>query len=192
MNLRNYKSVLERRKALEDELGVSLKNVGHFSLDESVASSRNCENMFGAAQVPMGIAGPLKLLSINNQQSTICYLPLATTEGALVASVNRGCKAIAESGGANVDSHRIGATRGPVFTVSNLKENHNLYEFLESHLDEFKKVASNTSHHLKLKKLMSRGVGRYRFVRFVFDTQDAMGMNMATIATDALVSYIEE
>lgn len=191
MNIRQYKNVTDRRVALEEEACVSLKNIGSYTLDEVVASTRNCENMIGVAQVPMGVAGPLK---ISNLQSTISnvYIPLATTEGALVASVNRGCKAITESGGAVVDSHAVGSTRGPVFKVKNLTESDRLYAFLKTHEIELGEVASKTSHHLKLNKLLTRGVGRYRYVRFVFDTQDAMGMNMATIATQALVTHIEK
>jgi hydroxymethylglutaryl-CoA reductase (NADPH) len=98
MNLRKYKTVLERRKALEKKLGTDLSHVGSFTLDETVASTRNCENMIGAAQVPMGIAGPLKIKRQGpGDRIQECYVPLATTEGALVASVNRGCKAITES-----------------------------------------------------------------------------------------------
>ena len=186
MSLRDFKTVEERRKALEKELHVILKHMGSFSLDETVASSRNCENMIGAAQVPLGIAGPLKIKNKNY------YVPLATTEGALVASVNRGCKAITESGGAMVDSKRVGATRGPVFKVNNLAENNKLYEFLKKSFVKIKKITEQTSHHLTLSKISSRGVGKYRYVRFVFDTQDAMGMNMVTIATTAACSFIEK
>ncbi len=186
MNLRDHKTVSARRSALEKMLRVSLKHTGSFTLDESLASTRNCENMIGAAQVPMGVAGPLQ---IGKKKYMV---PLATTEGALVASVSRGCKAITESGGASVDSHRVGATRGPVFKVKNLVESDRLYKYLKEHVRDFQRVASQTSHHLKLIKLLTRGVGKYRFVRFVFDTQDAMGMNMATIASDALSKYIEQ
>ena len=147
--------------------------------------------MIGATSVPFGIAGPLKLRT-QNQELRTYYLPLATTEEALIASINRGCKAIAESGGATVDSHRVGATRGPVFRVKDLQESNKLYTYLSTHLEELKKVAEKTSHHLKLIKLLTRGVGKYRFVRFVFDTDDAMGMNMVTIATEALVKFIEK
>ncbi|MBI5620193.1 hydroxymethylglutaryl-CoA reductase [Candidatus Gottesmanbacteria bacterium] len=193
MNLRDHKSVKERRSALEKQLGVDLTNIGSFSLDEVVASTRNCENMIGVAQVPMGIAGPLKIIS--NHESRITnheyYIPLATTEGALVASVSRGCKAISQSGGAVVDSYRVGATRGAVFHVSGLAENDKLNTFLEAHLTELQNIAAKTSGHLTLTKIFSRGLGRYRYARFVFDTQDAMGMNMATIATTALCQYIE-
>lgn len=191
MILRNFKSVAERRKALEKEVGVQLANIGSFTLDEAVAATRNCENMIGAAQIPLGVAGPLPIhhSSFGIQHY---YIPLATTEGALVASVNRGCKAIAESGGATTDSHHVGATRGPVFKVKNLIESDRLYKYLKEYISDLQKVASQTSHHIKLTKLLTRGVGRYRFVRFVFDTQDAMGMNMATIASDALATFIEQ
>jgi hydroxymethylglutaryl-CoA reductase (NADPH) len=194
MNIRKYLTVNERRKALEKELNIDLKNIGSFTLDEATASTRNCENMIGVAQVPMGIAGPLKIksnyeLRITNYE---CYIPLATTEGALVASVNRGCKAITGSGGAIVDSNKVGATRGPVFRVENLEENRRLSDFLDNHFNELKIVAEKTSHHLTLITYSSAGVGKYRYVRFVFDTEDAMGLNMVTIATDAIALHIKE
>ncbi len=191
MNLRDYKSVADRRAALEKETGVRLSNIGSFTLDESVASTRNCENMIGVAQIPMGVAGPLQVKSLKFKVLST-FIPLATTEGALVASVSRGCKAITLSGGALVDSHRVGATRGPVFRVNNLKQHDEIYRYLKANLDELKRVAEATSGHLKLVKLLTRGVGHYRYIRFVFDTADAMGMNMATIATQALVRFIEK
>jgi hydroxymethylglutaryl-CoA reductase (NADPH) len=190
-NLRDYTVVSERREALEKELGVPLPNIGSFSLDESFASTRNCENMIGVAQIPMGVAGPLKIVNLASKIVDL-YIPLATTEGALVASVSRGAKAITSSGGAVVDSHRIGATRGPAFRVGGIAEGKKLYDFLDSHMSELQEVAAKTSSHLILKKYTTTGVGTYRFVRFVFDTQDAMGLNMVTIATDAIASYIKE
>jgi len=120
------------------------------------------------------------------------YIPLATTEGALVASINRGCKAISASGGAFVNSHVIGATRGPVFKVKNLAESERLYSYLQTHLTDIQEIAAQTSHHITLKKLLTRGIGRYRFIRLVFDTQDAMGMNMVTIASQAVTRHIEQ
>lgn len=191
MKFRDYKSVKERREALEKEINVALGHIGSFSLDEAVAATHNCENMIGAAQVPMGVAGPLKILDLRSQIRDV-YLPLATTEGALVASVSRGSKAISESGGALVDSYRVGPTRGPVFKVKNLYESDRLNKFLEEYFDDLQKIAKKTSQHLTLKKYMDRGVGRYRYVRFSFDTQDAMGMNMVTIATERLVAFIED
>ncbi|MEK7074000.1 MAG: hydroxymethylglutaryl-CoA reductase [Patescibacteria group bacterium] len=186
MNLRLLSSAKSRREAVEKETQVSLVNIGSFTLDESVASTRNCENMIGIAQVPMGVAGPVRI------EKREYYIPLATTEGALVASINRGCKAITERGGASVLSVRVGATRGPVFKVRNMKENSALFDFLEANKDGFARIAKTTSKHIVLKKVETNSVGLYRFVRFIFDTQDAMGLNMVTIATDQIVKYIEE
>ncbi len=191
MNLRNYKIVKDRRTALEKETGISLSDIGSFTLDESVASSRNCENMIGAAQIPMGVAGPLAIKNLKLKIKNY-FVPLATTEGALVASVNRGCKAITASGGATVDSFRIGTTRGPVFHTTGYEQNVKLYEFIQHNFSLLKSIAAETSHHIALLSATSRAIGRYQFVRFAFDTADAMGMNMATIATDKLASYIEE
>lgn len=181
MNIRNYKTVSERRRGLEKELGIDLENIGSFTLAEAVAATKNCENMIGAAQIPVGIAGPL-----NGK-----YIPLATTEGALVASISRGCKAITESGGAAASSYRVGATRGPVFKVNSIAENNKLHEFVKTNTEMFRTIAGQTSKHIHLEEITSRAIGKYTYARFVFDTRDAMGMNMVTIATQKLVEFIE-
>lgn len=183
--LRDFKSSKERRKYLEKIKGVSLSNIGTFSLDEAVASSRNCENMIGVSQIPMGIAGPL---TVNSHSY---FIPLATTEGALVASVNRGCKAVYESG-VNVYSYRVGTTRGPVFYVGTLENNKKLYTWIKNNQSKIKKAAESTSQHLKYKKSEVTGTASYVFIRFYFDTADAMGMNMATIATQKITELIED
>ncbi len=192
MNLRDYSSVSGRRKALEKSLHLDLKQIGSFTLDEQVASSRNCENMVGVAQVPLGVAGPLKLCQVSGVKCQEYYIPMATTEGALVASVNRGCKAITESDGARVLVYRVGATRGPVFKVHSMVENEKLYSFVVSHKKDFDTIARTTSKHLTLTGVDAHSVGLYQFVRFTFNTQDAMGMNMVTIATQAIASFIEQ
>lgn len=195
INLRSFSSVKRRREHVEKTLGIKLPHMGNYSLDEHSATSKNCENMIGVTQVPLGVAGPLRLTSARSGQAIKnqdFYIPLATTEGALVASINRGCKAINDSGGALVDSYQVGATRGCVFKVGSLLENDKLNVFLEGNFNELRKVAEMTSKHIQLKKLFSRGLGKYRYVRFVYDTQDAMGMNMVTIATDAIVRFVEK
>jgi hydroxymethylglutaryl-CoA reductase (NADPH) len=189
LNLRQSKTAGQRRTELEAELSISLPAIAEFDKDENIASTRNCENMIGSIKVPLGIAGPL---IINNDASSEYYLPLATTEGALVASISRGCKAIALSGGAKSLSYYAGVARGPVFKCENFNQNNKLFEFIESHTLDFQNITAATSSHLKLTGVMSQGVGLYRFVRFIFDSQDAMGMNMATIATAAIVEFIEE
>lgn len=182
MNIRKYKTVSDRRAALEKNLRVRLTHIGSYTLDETVAATRNCENMIGVSQIPLGVAGP-----VHGK-----YIPLATTEGALVASVNRGCKAITEAGGASVLASRVGATRGPVFKVKDMVENSKLYDFILSHKAAFGEIARTTSNHIALTNVETVSVGLYRFVRFTFDTGDAMGMNMVTIATNAITAFIQK
>ncbi len=196
MNLRGVGGVQERRKLLENHLKIKLPNIGSFSMDEDIASSRNCENMIGAVQIPLGIAGPLKIKnsSIRQAQDKIqnYYIPLATTEGALVASVNRGCKAITQSGGASIVSNKIGITRAPVFTVENAFAGEKTINWVKNNFDEIKKSAEQTSSHLTLLDIKPWMVGRNLFLRFKFDSQDAMGMNMTTIACALAADLIEK
>jgi len=186
MNLRIYKSVFARRNALEKELKIKLPNIDNFSLDERIAATKNCENMIGAAQIPIGIAGPLR---IKNKDY---YIPLATTEGALVASINRGCKVISESGGAEVFAYKSGTTRGPVFYTGSLEKSEKLYNWIKQNKSLVEKSAEETSSYLKLKNISTRMLADYVFLRFSFDTKDAMGMNMVTIATQKVVDLIEK
>lgn len=146
----------------------------------------NIENMIGWTKVPLGQAGPIL---INNKEY---LLPLATTEGALVASVNRGCKATRLSGGIKTLVEEVGTTRGPVFRTLGISESLKLKIWLEDHFKEIKAVAEKTSNYLILKKLGTRFCGKDVFVRFYFDTSEAMGMNMVTIATQKIVELIEK
>lgn len=191
MDLRNAASVLERRKLIETSLHLTLEAIGSSTLDDSVPSKRHCENMIGFTQVPIGVAGPLRFQQASGQVLDV-YLPLATTEGALVASINRGCKAIFQSGGAVVSSEYVGPTRGPVFKVVGLQKQREFKKLLHDHFSEIRRVAQETSHHLHLTSYTTSSVGNYVYVRFVFDTQAAMGLNMITIATDAIALYIKE
>ncbi len=168
MNLRDFSSVKLRREAIEKELGTKLENIGSYSLDESVASARNCENMIGVAQIPLGIAGPIKVKGSSFESDL--FIPLATTEGALVASVSRGAKAITLSGGTNSFAYRVGQTRGPVFEVKSLTEQKKVYKWIKENEKKLKEEAEKTSSHLKFKKAKVSGLSTYIFVRFYFDT----------------------
>ena len=189
MDVRVYKTIDERRKALEANLRISLPHIGKNDLGPR-AETHNCENMIGVAKIPLGIAGPLKIESDKFNGSF--FIPLATTEGALVASINRGCKAITLSGGAITASCKVGATRGPVFYTGNIRNEQRLFGWVKKNEDKIKKTAERTSKHLKYKKLIFRGLADYAFIHFAFDTQDAMGMNMATIATEKIVELVEK
>jgi hydroxymethylglutaryl-CoA reductase (NADPH) len=191
INLRDFHTSSGRKSALEKLLKVDLQNIGSFTFDENIAGSRNCENIIGATQIPLGIAGPLRLRSGSSTQEEF-FIPLATTEGALVASVSRGCKAITLSGGAQVEIGKVGVTRGPIFRIRNLEEKKILERYLKTNFEILKKVVRKTDPHIILSKLETNSIGRNFYVRFYFDTEDAMGMNMATIATQAVADFIEK
>ena len=184
MNLKDFKTTRERREFLEEKLKIKLKTVSKTHVDEE--KFIRCENLIGTTTLPLGVAGPL---SIDEQNY---YVPLATTEGALVASVSRGCKAINLSGGVRVLVENVGTTRGPVFETSGLEESIRFKKWLENNFNLLKVEAEKTSSHLKLLRLETSIVGTYVYVRFYFDTQEAMGMNMVTIASDVIAKYIEQ
>lgn len=190
MDLRAYSSVAKRRKAVEENIGCSLSNIGKYSISEKLASSMNCENMIGAIQIPVGVAGPLKIKSEFFEEEV--FLPLATTEGALVASVNRGCKAITQSGGTTVVSQKIGITRAPVFVVENILDGKKFVDWVYANVSQLKKIAESTSSHLQLLEIKPTFMGRNVYLRFRFDSEDAMGMNMATIAVTKVVEFIKD
>ncbi|HUV47317.1 MAG TPA: hydroxymethylglutaryl-CoA reductase (NADPH) [Candidatus Bathyarchaeia archaeon] len=190
LNLINFQLARQRRNWLERKLKVNLRNIGRFSLDEKKIKNHNCENLVGAVQVPLGIAGPIK---IKNKREKIkeFFLPLATTEGALVASVNRGCKATRLSGGINVLVEEVGTTRGPVFRTKSIGKSLEFTRWLEKNFAQLQEEVSKTSNHLTLKKLETNFCGRNVYVRFYFKTQEAMGMNMVTMATEKLIKFIK-
>ncbi len=101
------------------------------------AQKRNIENPIGAIQIPVGLAGPLKINGINTQGEF--YVPLATTEGALVASVNRGCSAITDAGGANVRISDDKMTRGPVIKAQSLNEALEIKDWIKNNFKELKR-----------------------------------------------------
>lgn len=190
MNLRDFKSAVSRREFLEKELKVTLNKISQINFPQEEVAGRNIENLIGATQIPLGIAGPVTVRGASNEQRTY-YIPLATTEGALVASVSRGCKAISESGGVTVIVENVGVTRAPVFKTKSISEALRIKRWLEKNFQQISKICESTSSHLKLLKIEPSFVGRSLFLRFLFDSQDAMGMNMATIATQEAVEYIE-
>lgn len=186
-SLRSFVSAKERRQFLEESLNLSLSHINNFSFDEQLTVGRNIENLIGTTHVPLGVAGPLILKDDPAEH----YIPLATTEGALVASISRGCKAIVESGGAQVIVDEVGITRGPVFKTTNVKKSHQLVEWVQAHFPDIAAVCEATSRYLKLLKIDPAIVGVNVYLRFYFDTSDAMGMNMATIASEKAAELIE-
>lgn len=181
-------AALARRLFLEKKLGISLSSIASTILDFEELYGRNIENAIGAVQIPVGVAGPLR---VNGDYAKgEFYIPLATTEGALVASVNRGCKAITLSGGARVKIIRDGMTRAPLLWTPSVDEAGRLVEWVKENFQSLKEAAESTTRHGKLLEIQPFQVGNLVWLRFVYHTGDAMGMNMATIASEAVCNYI--
>ena len=178
-----------RRHLLAEEVGVDLDTIADYAFDAAVADA-NVENMIGAAQIPLAIAGPLPI--DGECTSDAVYLPLATTEGALVASVNRGAAAIRDAGEASTRVLKRGMTRAPVFSVANVEEAAAVADWVRASFDDLAAAAESTTSHGELQEVTPYVVGDSVFLRFSYDTKDAMGMNMATIATRAAAEVVEE
>ncbi|CQR49381.1 MULTISPECIES: hydroxymethylglutaryl-CoA reductase (NADPH) [Haloferax] len=178
-----------RRSLVEEQSGASLDAVGNYGFPAEAAESA-IENMVGAIQVPMGVAGPVSVDggSVSGEK----YLPLATTEGALLASVNRGCSVINSAGGATARVLKSGMTRAPVFRVADVAEAEALVSWTRDNFAALKEAAEETTNHGELLDVTPYVVGNSVYLRFRYDTKDAMGMNMATIATEAACGVVEE
>jgi len=177
-----------RRELLAAETAADLDAIGSYTFDAADAEA-NIENMVGAAQVPMGVVGPVPV--DGEAASGDEYLPLATTEGALVASVNRGCAAIRAGGGATARVLKNAMTRAPVFRVADVGEAAEVSSWVRANVPALREAAEATTSHGELRDVTPYVVGDNVFLRFAYDTKDAMGMNMATIATEEACDVVE-
>lgn len=180
-----------RRQALERRSGVRLSHMGRFSFDADRVSRQNCENLIGVAQVPVGVIGPLRIRGEVIADEEL-YVPMATTEGALLASANRGCRAISAAGGAVVRVDNVGMTRAPVFRTSGIEQTRRFIDWVVEHEDQISRRAEEGSKFLRLLEIKPQAIGTTVFLRFRFDAGDAMGMNMATIACDRVIQEFIE
>jgi hydroxymethylglutaryl-CoA reductase (NADPH) len=178
-----------RRRLVAAETEADLETIGEYAFDAAEAEP-NIENMLGAVQVPMGIVGPIKIDggAVEGEKR----LPLATTEGALVASVNRGCAAIRAADGATARVLKNEMTRAPVFRVGNVAEASETAAWVRGNVDRLAEAAESTTSHGELREVTPYVVGDNVFLRFGYETRDAMGMNMATIATEAACEVVTE
>ncbi|MDD5317360.1 MAG: hydroxymethylglutaryl-CoA reductase (NADPH) [Candidatus ainarchaeum sp.] len=182
------KAVAVRRKAVEKMTGKSLWQVGSHTIDLAAVTGRNIDSPIGAVQVPVGVAGPVKVRG--GSASGEYPIFLATTEGALVASVNRGCSCINKAGGATAAIIRDEMTRAPVFKTKSIKDSMAFVSWVCEHFQAIKAEAETTTRHGKLKSIAPFYIGRNVWLRFAYETGDAAGLNMVTIATQKAADYI--
>ncbi|MBN1166710.1 MAG: hydroxymethylglutaryl-CoA reductase (NADPH) [Methanospirillaceae archaeon] len=181
-------AVTIRRRYIEEETGVQMPHTGMVSIPLEDVVRKNCENMIGAVQVPLGVAGPV--LMHGEYAKGSFFLPLATTEGALVASVNRGCSAISKAGGADVRIFADCMTRAPVFATRSVIHAREMVDWIADHKNEIADAAQQTTRHGKVTDIETYHAGTSVYVRLCFSTGDAMGMNMVTIASEKAAEVI--
>ena len=186
---RTRADVEERRNAVQQITDAKLEAIADYGFDPEIAS-KNIENMIGVTQIPLGFAGPV-LINGDNAQG-IFLVPMATTEGALIASVSRGMSVISASGGSRVKIFEDVMTRAPVFRVEGIDHSVKVIQWISENTAAIDAAASATTKHGRLMEVEAFPNGRSLHLRFSFMTGDAMGMNMATIAAESICKLIEE
>uniref|UniRef100_A0A6Q2Z0I3 3-hydroxy-3-methylglutaryl coenzyme A reductase n=1 Tax=Esox lucius TaxID=8010 RepID=A0A6Q2Z0I3_ESOLU len=184
------RGVAIRREILSPKLPScsALASLPYKDYDYTKVLGTCCENVIGYIPVPVGVAGPLML---DGKQF---HVPMATTEGCLVASTNRGCRAIALSGGCSSRVLADGMTRGPVVRLPTACRAVEVKAWLETEegFRTTKDAFDHTSRFARLDKLSIGLAGRNLYIRFQSHTGDAMGMNMLTKGTEQALTRLQQ
>ena len=189
MERQGYESeqVARRRQWIEDKTGCQLTHIGSYSIP-SEQMRGNIENPIGAAQMPLAIAGPL-LVNGSHALGTF-YVPMATTEGALVRSYERGMVTLTRAGGVSVRVHVDENRVSPVFLFQDVVEAHCFAKGLHQDFEAIRGEAEATTGHGKLLRIECHPIGREVIVNFCYFTADAQGMNMIVRATEHACQWI--
>lgn len=180
-------AIKARQKFVESFSGTELKHLGHYSFDPHTLQG-NIENFAGVAQIPLGFAGPLTIHGEHAQGEFI--VPLATTEGTLVASYNRGMKILNLSGGVKCSVVGDAMQRAPVFVFEDARQARDFVNWVQEHHDKIAEEAEATSSIAKLKHIDPYLASKFAYLRFNYSTGDAAGQNMVGRATFAASSWI--
>ena len=176
-----------RRDFIQERLRLSLEPVSSYSIDPQLVAG-NVEPFIGVAQVPIGLAGPL-LVNGEHAQGEF-YVPLATAEGTLVASYNRGMRLLHEAGGVTTTIMDDRMQRAPAFLFPSAREARSFGEWLREHFEDIKQAAETTTKSGRLIELEQYTAGRIVYTRFDYTTGDAAGQNLTGKATAAACAWI--
>jgi len=180
-------ALTNRLKFLSERSGFKTEYLQSSKIDPKLAKG-NIENIIGFAQVPVGAIGPLK---IKGEYATgDFFVPLSTTEGALIASFNRGARVVTLSGGVSVAVVKDSIQRAPFFELENLLKARDFVEWIEKQFKVLKQVAESTTSHGKLLTYNTFIQGKVVFLRLNYSTGDSMGMNMISKASQEICDYI--
>ncbi len=182
-------AIKARQDFVREHTSSAAEHVAQYSLDPGTLPG-NIENFFGVAQVPIGLAGPLL---VNGEHATGEYfVPLATTEGTLVASYNRGMKLCRDAGGVTTTVLDDKMQRAPVFSFNNAREAKAFRIWLDEHFEEIAAAAQTTTTTGKLIEIQKFSVSKLLYTRFNYTTGDAAGQNMTGKATFAACAWIKQ
>jgi len=182
-------SMKERVKFLEDA-GFKLDHISKSEIPTDTLVN-NIESHIGSIEIPVGLAGPL-LFQTESEIPDYRYAPIATLEGALLASVNRGSKVISKSGGITSKVLHQKMVRCPLFLFDSLTESLSFGEWISEHFELIKKQADSHSNYGKLVKLEPQVSGKTVHVKFIYETGDAAGQNMTTSSTYKTIMWLQE
>jgi hydroxymethylglutaryl-CoA reductase (NADPH) len=179
--------IAERQKFVSQFTGAKLEHITSYSFDAHTTAG-NIENFTGIAQIPLGFAGPLQINGEHAQGEFL--IPLATTEGTLVASYNRGMKLLNLCGGVKVTVTGDAMQRAPVFIFEDARGARDFIKWVQANIDKIREEAEATSSVAKLDHIDPYQSNKFAFLRFNFTTGDAAGQNMVGRATFAACSWV--
>src|SRR4051794_22787415 len=178
-----------RREFIQEQTDASLEHVSSYSFDPAELTG-NVEQFVGVAQVPIGLAGPL-LVNGEHAQGEF-YVPLATAEGTLVASYNRGMRLLHEAGGGKTTIMADPKQRAPAVLFESAREVRAFAAWLDERFDDIRQAAEATTRSGKLQEIEKFTAGRILYTRFNYTTGDAAGQNLTGKATQAACRWIRE
>jgi len=180
-------AIVQRRRFLQDFTRTQPRHLFGPTFDPHVCAG-NCEHFVGVAQVPLGIAGPL---IVNGEHAQGEFLvPMATSEGTLVASYNRGMQVLNQSGGVKVSVVDDAMQRAPVFVFDDARQGRDFEKWVQENFRRIADEAEGTSSVAKLQYIDSFLASKFVYLRFNYSTGDAAGQNMVGRATFAACSWI--
>lgn len=182
-------AIARRQDFVREQTGSAAQHVASYSLDPASLPG-NIEHFVGVAQVPIGLAGPL--LVDGEHAHGEFYVPLATTEGTLVASYNRGMKLCRDAGGITTTVLDDKMQRAPVFSFASAREAKAFAQWLREHEAEVAAAAETTTSSGKLLGIQQFPVSKLLYTRFNYSTGDAAGQNMTGKATFAACAWIKQ
>jgi len=181
-------SIAKRWATLGTESPVRERLLGEGPCIDPHVYAKNIENFVGTVQVPVGIAGPLRVNGLLARGDF--HVPLATTEGALVASYHRGARLITAAGGAASALVNEAVNRSPAFAFRSIAEAGQFLHWVLSQVERFREIVAESSRFARLLDLGTTGEGNHIYLNFEFTTGDASGQNMVTLATQRVCDYI--